>query len=538
MRSGARCFRSHMMKRTLHTFARLTFLATLIFCVSCARQDSAPTGDTQDGRAKPDSLRIVTSYKIQSLDPTREGQYFITEFGASELPLILDEDYNLKPWVLENYAQVDALNWRLTLRPNVRFQNGRPLTASALAACMNRQLERSPTAKSVLPDARLKVTGEREVTLTTRTPNPGVPATLADERVFPIYDVETIEAIGDDASKLVGSGCHTGAYKITSLDDREMRLERFADYWQGTPQLERVSVRFVPDVQARLLAVQNDEADLALFPATEAKRTLANNRNAFFVTSDDSNGGPRVLFNLRRPPFDELAVRQAFGFGVDYKSLAEQVMDGVFDTATGFYPPKFSWAVHNQRTDTAAAKRLLDEAGWRTGADGVRVKNNAPLEAVFLVYPQQPDFTTLVTAMQAQLKEVGFRITVRQVDAIAAAMKDSTAWNVAIYSPGIVTTGGSPGPFLSGNLTTTGENNYSGISDAELDNLIDELNHTFDAARRDELLRLIQQIVIVEKTYEVRPVFSRARVVVGRNFRDYKPSPQLHHVTYATRPAN
>ncbi|MEJ7578393.1 MAG: ABC transporter substrate-binding protein [Pyrinomonadaceae bacterium] len=530
-----------MERRTKPARAILASLCALIvFCAACARQQ--PPDDNAQTRAdgaKPSVLRIVTSRKIESLDPVKPGHWFITEFGAAELPLILDDDYNLKPWMLESFAQADELNWRLTLRPNVTFQNGKPLTAAALAACMNRQLTRSPSTKSVLPDATVAVTGEREVTLTTLKPDPNVPSALADEVAFPIYDVETVEAAGGDARKLVGSNCYTGAYRIVSLDDREMRLERFANYWQGTPPLEAVSVRTVSDAQARILAVQSDEADIALYPPTEAKRMLANRQDAFFVTSENSGGGPRIFFNVRLAPFDETLVRRAFSLGINYEALAKQVMDGVFDTATGFYPPSFSWAVQNQRTDLEEARRLLDEAGWRAGADGgVRAKNNAPLEATFLVYPQQPDWTTLVTAIQAQLSELGFRIQIRQVDDINAAMKNSTDWNVALNSPGIITTGGAPDSSLREHLTTDAEANYGAVKDQELDNLIDELSHTFDRVRRANLLARIQGIVIAEKAYEVRPVFTRSRCIVGRRYRNYRPSPQLHHVTYATRPAD
>lgn len=48
----------------------------------------------------------------------------------------------------------------------------------------------------------------------------------------------------------------------------------------------------------------------------------------------------------------------------------------------------FRWATHNQKTDIGEAKRLLDDAEWLVGADSVRVKNNVPLEVVFLVYSQ------------------------------------------------------------------------------------------------------------------------------------------------------
>ncbi len=514
-------------------YAALVVLAACVLA-ACGRQAQPSVG-----RGGASTLRIATSYKIQNLDPTKPGYFvLVVEFGAVELPLILDENNNISPWLLESYARVDDLNWRLTLRPNVHFQHGKPLTATGLAAAMNRQLARSASTKAVLPDAKVAVTGEHEVLLTTARPDPNVPAALADENVFPVYDVETIEAAGDDASALLNCNCYTGAYRMVSLDDREMRLEASANYWRGTPPLEGVLIRFIPDAQARILAVQNNEADIALYPPMQAKRMLVNREDAFFVVNPASSGGPRLFFNVRRAPFDETVVRRAFSLCINYEALANNVMDGVFGTATGFYPPGYAWAVQNQGTNVAEARRLLEAAGWQVGDDGVRVRNGAPLEAVFLVYPQQPDWTTLATAIQGQLGEIGFRLRIRQVDDINAAMRNAAEWNVAIISPGIVTTGGAPDPMLTDFLRTSAARNYGGVADAELDGLIDELGQTFDAKRRAELLARIQQIVIVEKAYEVRPVFTRSKVIVGRAYRNYMPSPTLHHVTYETRPAN
>lgn len=505
-----------------------------MLCLACSRApENAVNSD-----ANSKNLRIATSYKIQNLDPLKSAHYFLVEYGVAELPLMLDNDFNLKPWVLESYAPIDELNWRLILRPNIKFQNGKPLTADALAAAMNRQLESSPSTKAIISGAMVKVVGEHELILTTKNPDPNVPAALADEDVFPVYDVEAIEAAGDDREKLLKSGGYTGTYQIVSLDEREMKLEPNANYWRGQPPLDSVIVKFVSDNQARILAVQNDEADVALYPPTEAKRMLANRTDAYFVTSERSGGGPRIIFNVRRPPFDDATVRRAFSLGVNYELLAKNVMDGVFDTATGFYSPSFAWAIQNQKTDTEAAKRLLDEAGWLAGAGGIRYKNNSPLEALFLVYPQQPDWTTLATAMQAQLREIGFDIKIRQVDDINTAMKNTTDWNLAINSPGILSSGGAPDPSLREHFATEGERNFGGISDTELDRLIEDLSRSFDAAKRVDLLKRIQQILIEEKAYEVRPVFVRSRVIIGKKYRDYKPSPQLRHVTYDTRPAD
>jgi len=522
-----------MKCKTQKTAFFIMFAAVVLFA-GCSRSASDETPDNQSKL----NLRIATSYKIQNLDPLKSAHYFLVEYGAAELPLMLDNDFNLKPWVLESYAQIDALNWHLLLRPNVKFQNGKPLDARALAAAMNRQLERSPSTRAIITGASVKAVNELELILTTKNPDPNVPAALADEDVFPIYDTEAVEAAGDDRAKLLKSGAYTGAYKIFSLDDREMKLEPNANYWRGQPPLRSVTVKFVPDAQARILAVQNDEADVALYVPTEAKRMLVNQQNAFFVTSERSGGGPRVVFNVRRPPFDEVAVRRAFSLGINYEQLAENVMDGVFDRATGFYSPSFAWAVQNQKTDLDAAKKSLDEAGWNLNSDGLRYKNNQPLTVVFLVYPQQPDWTTLATAIQAQLREIGFDIKIRQVDDINQAMKTSPDWSAAINSPGILSSGGAPDPSLREHFAIAGERNFGKINDAELDKLIEELSRTFEAAKRADLLRRIQQIIIEEKAYEVRPVFVRSRVVVGEKYRDYKPSPQLRYVTYDTKPAD
>ncbi len=506
--------------------------AALTVCFGCRRASE----NTANPGAQSKILRIATSFKIQNLDPLKSAHYFLVEYGAAELPLMLGDDNNLKPWVLESYAPVDELNWRLTVRPNVKFHNGKPLTAEKMAAAMNRQLKNSSSTKGVVPDASVRVTGMREIILTTKNPDPNIPAALADEDVFPIYDTEAMEAAGSDQNKLINCRCYTGAYQIAGLDDRELRLEKFNDYWRGTPKLDGVTVKFIADSQARILAVENDEADIALYPPTESKRILANRQDAFFITGSDGRGGPRLLFNVRRAPFDDAAVRRAASLGINYESLAKDVMDGVFETANGFYSPVQTYSVQNQKTDRAAAERLLDEAGWLADVNGVRAKNGQPLAAVLLVYPQQPDWTTLATAMQAQLKEIGFDLQIRQVDDINAALKNPSEWNAAINSPGILTTGGAPDPYLREYLSTGGERNYGGVSDAELDRSINELSRTFDASKRTELLKRIQEIVIAEKAYEARPVFSRTRAIVGRRYRHYQPSARLHHVTFETAP--
>lgn len=508
-------------------------LVLVMACTFGACLRKPPASGTEAGHS---ILRIATSFKIQTLEPAKPGHYFLVEYGVAELPLVRDETNEIVPWLLESYARIDELNWRLTLRPNVQFQNGKQLTAARFAAAMNRQLAQAASTKAMMSGAKIVVTGDRELTLTTPRPDPNVPASLADEFVFPIYDVEAIEAAGKNDEALLNCNCYTGPYRLVSLNDRELKLDSNASYWRGVPPLKGILVRFVSDAQARILAVQNGEADLALYPPTEAKRMLANRNDAFFVVNAVSSGGPSLLFNVRHAPFDETAVRRAFSLGLNYEALARNVMDGVYGTATGFYPPSFPWAIQNQRSDVAEADRLLTSAGWLVGTNGVRLREGKALEAVLLVYPQQPDLITLATALQGQATELGFQLKIRQVDDIYAGMANPADWNIAVDFSGVVTTGGAPDPILRDSLRSDAGENYGGVADDELNKAIDELGHTFEMTRRTELLKRIQEIVIAEKSYEIRPVFSHSRVVVGPAYRHYKPSIALHIVTYETKP--
>lgn len=481
-------------------------------------------------------LKIITSFAIKGLDPIKQGFWF-SEFGSAELLMKWDRDFIVKPWVLQSLEQIDDLNWRLTLRPEVTFQNGKPLDAEALAAMMKRQLELSPSAQANLPGASVKVTGEHEVVLTTQEPTPTVPNILASESVFPVYDVEAVEAVGEEYEKLAGMGFYTGPYKVVSLDDQALVLESYEGYWQGVPPLPGVIVGFVPDAQARILAVENGEADIAIYVPSEAKRIVEGRDDAFFVTAPSTREGVRLVLNLEVPPFDDVAVRRAFGLGIDYKIIANDVLNGVYAVARGYYPPGFPWLVENQVTDPALADQLLDEAGWLMGDDGIRVKDGQPLNVTLLIYPQQPDLEPISTAMQAQLKEIGIDVEIQSVDSLSDVMKnDLVPWNAGLTFSAAISGGGAPQ--LHRYIASSGDRNYGGISDPELDALIKELNVTFNEDERIKLLQDIQKIIVEEKAYQFFVSYKLFPAVVSPAYRGYLPSHNWLHVTFETQPTD
>src|SRR5699024_2625069 len=251
---------------------------------------------------------------------------------------------------------------------------------------------------------------------------------------------------------------------------------RNEDYWDGTPELEEVTVRFVPEESARIQAVQNGEADIALYPPVDSAPTLRERDDSFYVTGEPLSPTFMLELNHRIAPFDDPEVRRAIYAGIDYTALADDVMNGNYEPAFGLYTEQQPWAERTQQTDLDAARSLLDDAGWTTDDDGTRRRGDTPLSLTMLTYPQQPHSRTLAVAVQSQLQDLGITVEVEQVPDIDSAMTEKPdEWQAATRGNGFISFGGDYITPLMNYLHSDGASNLSEVSDSELDSLIEEL---------------------------------------------------------------
>ncbi|WP_162908341.1 ABC transporter substrate-binding protein [Allorhizocola rhizosphaerae] len=512
-----------MRTRTWITVAAV--LAALALA-GCGAEDGQGDAGPAAGR---DTIRFVTPYRVKSLDPVTQGLW-APEWGYGELLMRATEEGRVEPWLLERLDTADAVTWTLTLRRGVRFQHGAVLDAAALKAVLDRALAGSGLLAANLPGATTAVGGEWTVTLRATAPVANLPHLLADEQGAVVYDPAAVPP-GTDPATLIGKGVYTGPFEVTALTADEMTLTRDPDYWGGHVGLAQARVRFVPDGQARVLAVRNGEADVALYPPTELVRQPGGGATA--VAARQPLQQLRAIFNTRTATMRDEAVRRAFALGVDYRQIAEDVLDGLYTTATGLYPQVAGYAVAAQRTDAAEAGHLLESAGWRMGGDGVRAKDGQRLTVALLTYPQQPDTKTIAVAMQAQLKPVGFDVQISEVDSNYEAMKRPSGWDVGLSFDGTLGYTYDPIAPLRDFLTTRGAKNFGAVSDAELDRLVTAVGSTVDdAARRPLLVRAQEQIAA--HGYTVVVAHRSSKAVVGPAFRGYVPSSVLHHLTART----
>ncbi|MEV6520633.1 ABC transporter substrate-binding protein [Longispora sp. NPDC051575] len=502
----------------------------LVAVLGLALGASACTGTSTDKPVdgKVTTLTIATSFAVKDLDPLESG-FWAPEFGFGALLMKPVAGGKLVPWLLESApAQAGPTTWTLKLRPNLTFQNGKPLDGAALAAAMTFSLTDNSSVKPMLPGATAKADGPLTVTLTTAKPTSYVPSLLAHESMFPIFDHAGYLPVKGKPAELIAARIWSGPYTVTGLTSEAMTMTPTPGYTVSTPKLEKLTVRFIPDAQARILAVQHGEADLALYPPTSAARELQGRADAVFLNQAAGTAaeGFQLVLNPRTGPLAEVEVRRALSHAIDYGQLATQVMNGLYDTSVGFYPAFLPYAARNQTFDQARANTLLDAAGWAKAADGTRAKAGKPLAFTLLTYPQQPDSKTVAVAVQAQLKTVGFTVEVRQIDDVTATVKQPAGWDAAVMGNGAIDwTQTDPVTPIIANFTPGGDNNYGGVDDPELTRLAAQLAETFDPAARDTLMARVQQIVIEEKVYSLYLALKRVPVVASPKLRGYAVPP-------------
>lgn len=450
-------------------------------------------------------LRASIPFLPQTLDPgsnTSAGSTIIS-MGLGETLLASTPQGVAQPWLAESVEPIEPTRWRIRLREGITFHNGKPLDGPAVQRSLARTLEKNAIAANLLNAAKVEAQDARTVILEMKGPNGGVREILTVFYLV-IHDAEEAAKVGDAA--FAQKPMMTGPFAVADFRPGDfVGLRRYDTYWQGAAAIERAEFRNVADANARLASVLAGDVELA---RTLPPQGLAQLRAANLpVVTAASAGMYHIFTNNKRFPFDDKAVRQALGLAVDRKTLIERVLNGG-EHARGVYPANLPFAGPTPLPfDLARARQLLDGANWRAGGDGVRTKDGKKLEFELLTYPQRPELGLMATAIQAMLKDAGMAVAIRSVEDITKPV-NAGDYTATMYSIQTAPTG-DPSYIL--NLiyrSTAAQNVQLGYQSPALDAVIDKLNAETDSARRTELAREAQGILIEDApaTYLMQPL--------------------------------
>lgn len=470
-------------------------------------------------------ITILDTFTPVDLDPTSRntGQHFV-KLGIGETLARVSAKGEVEPWLATSWRSLDPLRWEIKLREGVTFWDGSPVDAAAVKASLERSMAKDVQARFKLRAAGIDVVDPATLVVRTESPNASFVAALV-WRSCVIHSARAAQAVGDEA--FARQPVMSGTFRpVDYKKDELLTVVRHDGYWGGKAFLPGYQVKYVTDAQTRVLALMSGDADLILDVPGESIPSLEKHPGVRVpqTVSDVQNF---LVVNPRVPPMDDARVRRAVSLGIDRKPIVEQVLAGVADVTGDVYSPVNTFALKNAYPmDRARAARLLDEAGWQRGADGLRSKGGRPLAFTQAYFPQRPELLPMSVAIQAQLKELGMRVEIKQIEWSQQIML-SNEWATMGYYNGTAD-GGDPQSLLDTFFRPEG-GQYYGFTHPDLLGLIDQIQTTVDRDKRFQLVRRVQDL-FVEQVPIVPIAVRRLRIAVNerplKNVRAY-PSGQI-----------
>lgn len=370
-----------------------------------------------------DVLRVTWRDAIPNVDPyynTLRTGMILTQHAWDGLLYRDPYTFEIKPLLALSYHWVDSTTLDFELRRDVHFHNGDPLSGADVVYTINTVIKDRRVAR---PSTYAILAGAEQIDdyrVRVRLTRPFPSALEYIALVLPIWPKSYRERIGAEsyAQHPIGAG----PYRITRLDGiREIRLERFDDYYGGSPKgrpaIRTIVIREVPDPATEITDLLGDRtdwiwmfnpdlyADLSRQPALRVMRQESMRIGYLTLDAAGRTGASNPLTDER--------VRRAIFHAVDREAMARYLVGAgsrVIDAPC--YPSQFgcdSMAAVRYEYDPAKARWLLREAGYPSGFS---------TELVSSILPHWGE------AIQGYLKAVGIDARVRQLQ-IGAAMQSA-----------------------------------------------------------------------------------------------------------------
>jgi peptide/nickel transport system substrate-binding protein len=380
-----------------HKKALLLALAALSLCVflSCSRQSNS-----REAEKAVMELRYGFTTEPATLDPlspanTADGRSIL--FNVFEGLVKPDTEGRMMPCMAESWVmEEDGLAYNFTLREGLRFHDGSILTS----ADVKHSLETAAAAgfDGLAAIEKINVQDQNKVSVILKAPDP---------EFLPYLTIGIVKAgVGDREKNVIG----TGPFFIESYAvQQNLVLKKFDGYWQkGLPRLDKVTIVFLADTEAALLALRGGGIDGVSVTGAQAAQL---DRGRFEVIDSFSASVQVLALNNAHPPLDDLRVRKAINYCMDAQEIIDAAFFGMGKPSPSPIIPGL--AVYLEESlgypvDHEKARALLAEAGYGEKGGQLSLEITVPSN-----YTMHVDTAQVIVR---QLSGIGIDATVRLVD--------------------------------------------------------------------------------------------------------------------------
>jgi peptide/nickel transport system substrate-binding protein len=461
-----------------------------------------PTAATA-AQAKPGgTLRAGLDVDADTLDPRltkNTSGYRITELAFNGL-VSISPDYSAAPDLAEKWDNPDDKTWVFHLRQGVKFQDGSPLTASDVKFTYESVLDpsfNSPFRSFYLSIDKVDATDPNTVTFTLNAPF----APFLSYMNLAILPQATTQKLGNDfGTKPVG----TGPFKVDNWATGDtISLSAFDGFYGGRANLDKISVKVVPDNSARVVALESGDLDFVQSPVSPQDVTRATGETGKVKVERTSAAGyTYVNLNCADPILSDKTVRQALSYLVNKQQIISTIYQGIGQPANGPIVPgmwAYSSDIPSYDYNPDKAKQLLDQAGWTVGSDGIRAKNGKKLSLVVRTHSEDPDRKQVIQVLQSEFQGVGIDASTNTVE-FPALLQDVQDGKYQVVVIGWLSLT-DPDRATFRQFTTSGAANYGKYSNPQVDQLLQQARMTLDQGQAKQIYTNAVKMIVDDAPY-------------------------------------
>ncbi|WP_052441183.1 ABC transporter substrate-binding protein [Streptacidiphilus anmyonensis] len=490
---------------------------------TAARADSSSASGT--------TLRVAMSDSgVDTLNPFTAYFNGALDIFAGIYPTLtsIDEQGKPGPYLATSWTlSPDHLTWTFKLRSGLKWSDGQPLTAADAAWTLNLIMTNTVagTANGTLVSNFASVTAPDATTLVIRTKQPqanvtyvsipfsGIP--IVPQHIWQSH-VADLKNDKNDSFPVVGYG----PWVLTGYQtDQYAKFDANKSFVLGAPKYDHLIEQVYKESDAAVAALKAGQLDY--INGVNATQFSALQHSSGITTAQaagdgwtgvEVNPGARTRsgkpIGTGNPALADPVLRRAIAEAIDKKTLLAKVIDGQGQVATGYLPPAWSqwkWtpsAGEEQPFDPAAANQMLDAAGYKKGADGVRVdpKTGKPLDLRLGIHSDSANDAAISTYLVGWLQAIGVKLTIQPMS-MTALNSDLGKGDFDLLMDSW-TTGPDP-TYLLGiqscatlpNDDGTGGNTDAFFCDPTYDKLFNQQATVFDPAQRAQVVGQMQDIL-------------------------------------------
>lgn len=484
------------------------------------------------------SDEITTAWPV-NVGPLNPHLYTPNQMFAQSMvyePLVkYQADGSVIPWLAKSWSHSeDGKTWTFNLRDDVKFSNGEEFDAQAAvenfrAVLDNRKRHAWLELTNQITDVKALSKNELQITLK----DAYYPFLQELTLPRPFRFIAPSQFKNNETLNGIKAPVGTGPWvlKESKLNQYDV-LVRNEHYWGGKPQIQKVTVKVIPDPTTRAVAFETGNIDLlygneGLLPLDTFARFSQNPEYRTQLSAPVET--VMLALNSAKAPTNELAVREALNYAVDKKTLIKNALYGTQQVADTLFAPSVPYAnigLKPREYDPQHAKFLLEQAGWTLPAGKtIREKAGQPLHIELAYVGTDALSKSMSEIMQANMRQIGVDVALvgEEESSIYARQRDGRFGMIFNRTWGAPY---DPHAFMS-SMRVPSHADYQaqlGLPDkAQIDKEIGDVLISTDKTQRQELYRDILTRLHNEAVY--LPISYMSMMVVAK--------PGLGEIPYA-----